>query len=376
MSNTYHNDAVPTRFWILPLCVGAIVNCAPVFAAEKAAVDVTSPSATKAEVRAPSNIAKPTQPGKTKKPGKAESEPLFASVNGKPITLREFNGLYASTIEQRFYHGKIPEGQDEIVRKEVSDSLITRELLVMEAEKRGIMPDPAKLQQVVADYDARYGSDPGWSQERERFMPELRAQVPRQSMVEQLEMELRKVPKPTLKEVRVYYEKKPELFTEPEKPHLSLILLRVDPASPQAEWAKAQEEAQGIYNRIKGGADFAKEARLHSAHESAANGGDMGYLHGGMLPDGLQEKIDKLKIGEVSEPIKMLEGVAIYRLENRISAKLQEFSVVEKRAQELLERERASDAWIDTVRRLRATAKIKFFVPSASGDPGKISRKK
>ena len=373
--------------WIIPLYLGIMVNCASAFAANDLVADAktsTTISATTQAETSPaagntqtSGIAKKSQKkAKPKKSGKTQSEPIFAKVNGKPIPVREYDALYALVIQQRFYHGTIPEGQAEVVRKEVTDELVDRELLVGEAERRGIVPDPAKFEQVLADYDARYINDPAWQEERKRFLPELKEQVGRHSMVEQLEKAMRNVPQPKAEEVRAYYEQKPELFTEPENPRLSIILLKVDPSSPQEEWKKAQEEAQGIYVRTKGGADFAKEARLHSAHDSAANGGDMGYLHGGMLSEGLQEKIDKLQVGEISEPIRLLEGISLYRLEDRIPAKLQQFSAVEERAQGLLERDRMDQARVETIRRLRATAKIKFSSPSASGDAGKLPKKK
>ena len=208
------------------------------------------------------------------------------------------------------------------------------------------------------------------------MLPELKAQLTRQSIIERLQKSVRDMPEPTLTETRAYYEKKPELFTEPANPRLRVILLKVDPSSPKEDWDKAHEEAEGIYKRIKGGADFAKEARLHSSHNSAANGGDMGYLHGGMLPEILQAHIDKLKVGELSEPVRMLEGYGIYRLDDLVPAKLQEFSAVKERAQGLLKREWADQAWQETISRLRAAAQIRIITPPNVGAAGKSNNNK
>ena len=296
------------------------------------------------------------------------SEPLFAIVNGRPILLSDFNSAYADTVKERFYHGLIPEGQAEVVHKDVTVTLIDRELLVEEAEKRGLVPNLAKFDQVLASYDERYKDEPRWKEERERAIPAIKKIVASESLIEQLRKNITDVPKPTPVEVRAFYQQNPELFTEPENPRLSVILLKVDPSSPPDEWSKTQEKAREIYDRVKGGEDFAKEARLHSSHDSAENGGDLGYLHGGMLSEGLEDKLRKLEIGEVSPPIKMLEGLAIYRLHDRIPAKLQEFSTVESRAQELLVRDRQMKAWTTTLKQLRATASIKYFSPV----PGEI----
>lgn len=370
-------------FRSVTLCLGIVIGNTSAFAGDAAA---SAPAKTEntavAEADQPAGTtktrvkpAKAAKPAKSKKSGKVKSEPIFATVNGTPITMRVYDALYAAEITKRFYHGLVPEGQAEVVSKEVGDELINQELLVKEAKRRGIVPDPAKFERVLADYDARYGAEPDWPQRREQFLPQLKVQVARHSMVEQLEGVILDVPTPAPEAVRTYYEGKPELFTEPDKPHLSIIQLTVDPSSPQEAWDKAREKAQEIYDRIKNGADFAKEARLHSTHASAANGGDMGYLHGGMLSEGLERRLEKLEVGEVSEPMKMLEGISLIRIEDRVPGKLQEFSAVESRARELLERDQKTRAWVDTLSRLRAAAKIKYF-SGAAASTGKLPQKK
>ena len=305
-------------------------------------------------------------------PAEPVSEPSFAVVNGKPIALHEYNAALAEIMRQRFYHGSIPEDKAEAVYKEVADNLIDRELLAEEADRRGIRPDMAQFEKIVAETDALYSKDAGWPAAREKMLPGLKSQMTRQSLVERLQKSVRDMPQPTLTETRTYYEQKPELFTEPAKPRLRIILLKVDPSSSTEDWSQAREKAEGIYKRIKEGADFAEEARLHSMHDSAVNGGDMGYLHGGMLTEGLQAYIDKLQVGERSKPVRMLEGYAIYQLEDLIPAKLQEFSAIQDRAQELLKRSWADQAWKETIGRLRATAKIKLLIqpsPITNGMP-------
>ena len=54
----------------------------------------------------------------------APAEQVFAMVNGRPVSLQEFNARYNAIIRQRYYHGAPPESQAEAVRKEVADLLI------------------------------------------------------------------------------------------------------------------------------------------------------------------------------------------------------------------------------------------------------------
>lgn len=296
----------------------------------------------------------------------APREEIYAVVNGKSITVNEYKILLAATMRQRFYHGKAPEDQAEAVRKEVSDLLVERELLIEEADKRGFKPDTSTIEQAVADADARYANAPKWKQQREQLLPGLRKQVAQQSQLDQLEKAVRDVIGPTEDEVLAYYNQKPELFTEPAKLRLSVILLNVDPSSPKESWDKALEDARAIYRRIQGGSDFAEEARLHSTDHTASKGGDLGYVHRGMLPEALEAKIDKFQIGVASEPIVILEGVSIFRLDERIPSKLRAFPEVASRAQELLKRERQDQAWRDTITHLRKVANIKILKPITS----------
>lgn len=297
----------------------------------------------------------------------APAEQVYAIVNGKPITVDEYRMLLAATMRQRFYHGNAPENQAEAVRKEVSDLLIERALLVEEADRRGIKPDTAMIEQAVADADTRYANMPRWQQQREQLLPGLKKQVAQQSQLDQLEKAVRDIPPPADDEVRAYYKQKPELFTEPEKLRLSVILLKVDPSSPKELWDKALEDVQAIYRRIKDGADFAEEARLHSTDHTAGTGGDLGYVHRGMLPEALEGKIDQLGVGVVSEPITVLEGVSLFRVEERVAPRLREYPEVAPRAQELLRREQQDQAWREAINRLREAANIQILM-SITGD--------
>lgn len=299
-----------------------------------------------------------------------QADPVYAIVNGKPITANEYKMLLAATMRQRFYHGNAPESQAEAVRKEVSELLIERALLVEEAGRRGFAPDMTKVERAVADADARYASTPRWKQQRDQLLPGFKKQVAQQDQLDRLEKAIRDVPPPSEAEVRAYYETNPNLFTEPEKLRMSVIMVNVDPSSPTEVWEKAAKDAQAIYERIKGGADFAEQARLHSTDKTASSGGDLGYVHRGMLPEALEEKIDAFQVGVVSEPIAVLEGVALFRVDERVPPKLRDFASVASRAKDLLLRERQDQAWRDTIKRLRDAASVQVLMP-ISGDAGK-----
>lgn len=288
------------------------------------------------------------------------AEPVFATVNGKPITVREYQSAYAAHVRGQFYHREgIADERLAAARKEVADKLIERILLIDEAARRKLGPDGKKVDEVVAGYDRRYANSPMWQQNRERMISGLRERIEEQSRLERLEQQVRSIPAPSEQEVRTFYAARPELFTEPAKLRLHTILLRVDPAAPDSAWQAARRDAAQLVEALRSGADFAEAARRRSADRSAAEGGDMGYLHLGMVPEALQARLDKLEIGVIGDPVDVLEGVGIFRLDERVPARHRDLDSVRERATDLLLRERQQSAWAEFVAALRRGADVR-----------------
>ncbi len=289
-------------------------------------------------------------------------EDVFARVGEDTITAEEFKQAFHNYVRNQFYHGKIPEGERIRIRRQAADALIDKVLLVQAARRRGYRPDAervnATLEAMLADYRKRYGEREDWPAYRARLEKRLRTYLENQSILIQLKTDLAKVPDPDEETVRRYYVRHPDKFTSPEQLRVAVILLRVAPSSPAAVWAQAMAEGQRIRRQLDAGADFAELARLHSADDSAEAGGDMGYLHRGMLAQPVQEALDTLKPGEITPPLRLLQGVAIFRLIDRKPPVRHPFSRVAARARELYLREARERRQKDLLARLRAETAI------------------
>jgi parvulin-like peptidyl-prolyl isomerase len=290
---------------------------------------------------------------------------VFAVINGRAVPTSDYEMAFTTLVRQRFYHGQIPENELAAVREEIKNKLVQRIVLLEEAQRRKIVADEAQIEETLAGYEKRYTNSPQWQQNRQILLPELRKQLAEQSLIAQLDKAVRDLPAPTDDEVRAHYDQHPELFTEPEKLRLSVILLAVDPSSPATAWQGTREEAKAIYGRLMNGADFDEAARLHSS-VNADKSGDMGYLHRGMIPELIQKKIDEFEVGKINPPMDTLEGVAIFRLADRLPAKKREFADVATRARELLVRERQDTAWKTLIEGLVAKADVKFMHAASS----------
>jgi len=274
------------------------------------------------------------------------------------ITAEEFRINVQAGFRQRFYHGRVPEAERTAFRREVGDGLIERRLLYREALRRGIRPERAWVAARLKEIEARYQALPRWEARREELLGALRRELEEQSLIRQLREAVEKAAEPEPEAVRRYYEAHPDRFTTPERLRVSLILLRVPPWSPEASWQAAREEAQRLVGELARGADFAGLAKRYSADESAARGGDLGYVHAGMLSPEAQRVVDALQPGEVSQPVRLLQGYALFRVVDRQPPRLNDFARSAERARRLLGREMKERAWVRLLEDLREKTPI------------------
>lgn len=290
------------------------------------------------------------------------AEGALAVINGDPVSYAEFEQFAYAEARQTYYHGSPPEGEQFIeFRRTAADKLIDRKLKVMEARRRGLQPDNEQVDAQLASYEQQYGQEARWQTEGDAMLVRLREFFEEQSLLEQIEPMLRQVPVPMEGEVEAYYRANIEKFTEPEKVRVAVILLSVPAWSDESEWDAAREDAAAIAFRIREGEPFAEAARQHSADPSAANGGDMGFMHAGSLNESVQAAVSELEPGELAaEPVTVLEGVVLVRLEERNAATIHDFEVVKERATGLWQREASDKAFSATLARLRDDSEIQL----------------
>ncbi len=284
---------------------------------------------------------------------------VFAKVNGKTVTMAEFHAALGTHLRKKFYHGQIPDDQLVKAREDVAEQIVSRLLFLDEADRRGTEADMKSIEARIAAYEQRNAANPAWQKDRENLLAAARKQLVDDGKISQLETAVRAgVPAPLADEVRTFYAANPALFTEPERVRLHTILLEVAPSSTSAVWEAAMAEAKSIVRRVNEGANFAEIAKTVSADSSAEKGGDMGYLHAGVVNAEVQEKIATFKLGEVGEPIRMLQGVAIFRVDERQPARLMDFDRVQVRATELAWKARRDRTWQELAAQLRKQAQV------------------
>lgn len=302
--------------------------------------------------------------------GGAPAPAPFANVGETVITHQDFDIAFAQAARSKFYHGKPPEGAMAALQRETGQTMVDEVLLAREATRRKLQPDHAAIQRTIDGYEERYRDSEQWKNNRARLLPGLKAKLERESLLAQLTQQVKASPEPTQRQLEQYWQAHQDKFTQPEQVHLSMILLKVDASSPQAKWDGARDEGAAIIRRLRSGADFKELAKLHSGDESGERGGDMGFVHRGMLPEPAQQAVDKLKPGDLSDPVPLLEGVAVFRLEGRKPAKRNPLDAVRARTRDLWMRDTGEENWTSLLAKLRRETPVKVdesrFLPLAS----------
>lgn len=288
----------------------------------------------------------------------ASNDEVFARINDRTILHTQFMEIFRAAVRYKYYHGEIPAKELAKFQRQVGKDIVEQVLLHQQAIKLGLKPDKNKIQTGFAEYDNKYAENPEWQAQKEKALPDLIEQLERQNLIEQMRSRVREIEQPDSLAVQIYYQRHPEKFTEPRRVWVSVILLSVPPSSTDQTWLDTEKTANQFIQRIRQGEAFAGLARAYSAHLSAANGGDLGYLHQGMLDGDANTAVNKLKIDEISPPVRVLEGITIFRLNGIQPEKLKPFDEVKQRASELLYRELQDKTWDEYLNNLTRTADI------------------
>jgi peptidyl-prolyl cis-trans isomerase C len=247
-----------------------------------------------------------------------DSTKALAIINGKEIMAGEFDLRWSQLPEfaRKTYAG--PDG-----RKKFLEELITRELLLQEARKRGLDRDRALVERV------------------ERFKERS---VLDQLMREEVDSRITV----TLEEMKAYYAANPGSFTAPDDMRASHILV------------KTEEEARDVKKRLDQGEDFAAVARKISLDLATRfKGGDLGPIKKGQTITQFENTLLSLKVGETSHPVATQFGYHIIKLNARATDASLSFEDAKDQVKEQIQVEKKRKRFDELVASLRAKAKLR-----------------
>lgn len=175
----------------------------------------------------------------------------------------------------------------------------------------------------------------------------------------------------TEKEMREFYEKNKSQYKEPEAVKVRHILIYVPQNADNKTKERALTRAKQIRNQLVKGAKFEELARIHSDDiASKEKGGDLGILRRGETMPEFEEKIFKLKPGEISQPIASPYGFHIVKVEQKISESILPFDAVKERVREDLKREKEREIVSMLLERIKQKNPPKVYLRERVNEDG------
>jgi parvulin-like peptidyl-prolyl isomerase len=287
-----------------------------------------------------------------------------AKVDNEVITLADINQLVQAWQSGRV-QGVDPKTPLAELQKHAVDQIISQKLLYKAAVAAKMVPSDAEIKTTLDQMKASQGMDDAQMAEVLKQQGMTVEEFTKNFTVDQairrfVKTAVQDTLKVTPEQAKAFFESHPDQFQHPEQIHARHILFKVDPtATPEQEKA-AQQKATDASAKLRKGADFAQMAKdISEDRNTAAGGGDLGFLHRGMLGQAFDSVAFAMTPGQTSAPIRSPFGYQVVRVEDRMAPGTYAYEDVQAQLVKMLYNQRTRDCVNALVDGMRAKAKIK-----------------
>jgi len=302
-------------------------------------------------------------------------EQVLVKVNGEILTRSEFEKRQLAELQAKPELAKLGPNSPQLAQavSEATPSLILAAidemLLLQRAHEHGWALSTEQVNRILGDIrksnnledDATFKK----ALESEGMTEtDLRKSIERDVLIRQVtQVDVTDKINVTDEEVRAFYDDNARAFTQPAEVMLREILIAVPTTERGINVAQsddAREQAEGIRTRLLAGEPFARLAGELSASPSKNNDGLLSPIKIDELTPALQDVINALKIGQITEVMQTSRGFQIFKLESRSETKVKTLDEargdVARRVAELKSRGER----MKYIEKLRDQAKIDF----------------
>lgn len=222
-------------------------------------------------------------------------------------------------VSERLRQQKLELPPQNVLRQQVLERLVLQEIQVQRATHAGVKISDEQVNAALSDVAKRNGMTLSqlpealakqgidYASYREEIRREITLNLLRQrDVLQHISV--------TPREIDQFLDKQTKTPSERNEYNVSHILIAVGQEANPAQVEAAAKRATDVYERAKGGEDFAKLAVAYSNSQTAFDGGALGWRKGSELPTFLTDVVGKLKPGEVSEPMRTPTGFHIVKL--------------------------------------------------------------
>ncbi len=256
-------------------------------------------------------------------------DPIVVTVNGTPITVAQVRD-YAKT-EQRLINANTTE-ETRAVFKDAMENLISRQLLIQEAERRQIKISEGEVAQRAREFQVQgiggetmssTGNAPD-----QILLDQVRGSMEIEKMLDE-EFQKHKVA-PSAQEIQRYYDEHKDLFVQdPGQVRLSHVAIKLPPNATDAQKAEGMKRITKLHDEAAKTKDFAAFAQKNSEDTpTASKGGDLGYFTKGQLPPVVDQLAFSTPVGHVSNILQSSLGFSFLKVTDRRGASYAPLSAV------------------------------------------------
>jgi len=154
---------------------------------------------------------------------------------------------------------------------------------------------------------------------------------------------------PTVTQLKDFYQNNIASFTKPKHLHFSVIMIAMPQHASSKQIKQAQDKLALLTSKIKKHVDFASLAKQYSddAH-SASQGGKWPWVTAAQLPAELRAALPNLKkVGDISMPIKTMQGYFILKLLGTKPQQIVPFNTVKNKVLQMYRQQSAEQKFAD-----------------------------
>lgn len=323
---------------------------------EPAAADAAAPAPAPADPNKPAERERITGP--------------VAKVNGVEIPSTVF---YEELDKITARGAQIPPDRIARIEQNILKRLIEQELINQAVKEAGVVVPDTDLQKGFEEYKQRFQSE-------EQFENYLKhGRVTKESIEQRirerrsLELLLEKKGEMVVSDAEAedFYNKNERFYTEKAGIRASHILIKLPENATPEDDTKAMERVKLAQERLKKGEDFEKVATEMSEGPAANKGGDLGFFSQGRMVKEFEDVAFKMKVGDVSEPVKTRFGYHIIKLTDRREDRKKPFEEVKEQIVKSLQNKKFFTERRKLLADLEKAAKVEKFIaeppPEAPG---------
>jgi parvulin-like peptidyl-prolyl isomerase len=321
-----------------------------------------SPSPTPAATPAPADVTA-EQLGLAP-PAPALPDPV-ATVDGEPIHPKDLERVTAALLTANGRNlDELSDADRKKAFRSTLDDMITDKLVARHSANEAV--SDVEVEKRYNDLRNQYGANFDAEIKKSGQTPDQIRRNIHTQIAQQQWIERRIAPdiKVTPEEVEKFYkESPPNRFDAPEMVRASHILVAVRRDAPPEDVLAAETKINDLAARVKKGESFEALAKQYSDDPKAKEtSGDLDYFSRERIMPEFADAAFKLKVGEVSAPVRTQFGYHLIKLTDRKPAHVATLDEARNQIAEYLQDEKRRVAITNAIQELKDAAKIQIFI--------------